>query len=1116
MKLKLMTSLLMLVCFSFSISLSGYNSETNIYDQSRPLTAVLEELGEEYNMFFSYERLMVENIGVDFELVEEEKLESAMTRLLNPLHLGYEVFGDKYIVIYNLSDEGSKDITKIKNHLKEISKIESKGLIQIAKKNRDNVATLGNIEQLMSDVESVAIITGKVVSTSGEPLIGATIVVQGTSTGTQTDIDGKFTLDNVSESDILEVSYIGFVTKTVTPAGRTFLEVVLEQDSEVMDEVVVIGYTSVAKKDVTGAVASLSNENFNKGVVSSPEQLIQGKLPGVQVITDGGEPGGGVNVNIRGAATIASNSNPLYVVNGIPLNGVAVSPVGVNVGTNDNGLGNASAKNPLTFLNPNDIQTIDVLKDASATAIYGSRGANGVVIITTKKGRSAEQGITLSSFVGTSSVINTLDVLTADEYAAALPANDEGARNDYQDLIFRPALSVGHDLSYGGKTADGNSTFQVSGGYNRQDGVVEGSGQTRYMGSFNSTSSLLNDRVKLNMFAIGANILDDNPQISNDAGAFGDLLSTAWRVNPTRPLYEADGVTFNQPNDSELNPAAVLALSTDKTNTIRVLSGLNTTVEILENLDYKFNLGANVSTSKRRSALSRDLNRIRIADLGVATFSDVQTTDKVIEHTLNYKKDLGDNNLNVLVGYSWQSFQNRGSVLQATGFNTSDLDIMINNVQSANFTVPNSGVAGSYGEIDELQSYFGRVNYSIGNKYILTGTLRADGSSKFGENNRYGYFPSAAVAWRLSNEDFIGDAFYDLKLRMGWGVTGNQEFPGGSHLNLRRFQNPNGILTAPRFANPDLKWEESTQLNVGIDYAVLEGKVRGTIDVYSKNTTDLLIPLPSPAPAPSATFFGNLDANVRNTGMEFGISADLISRSNFNWTPTLNVAFNGNKIENMEDVILTGAISGPGLTGATAQAITGGQPLFSYFMDEFTGFDEAGNTTVDEGGPRFVGKSPLPTYNFGFSNNVQFGNFDLNVFIMGQGGHYIYNNNGNAFFYKAALETSGLNVTQDVADSNEASGNGNGVSTRWLEKGDFIRLQNATLGYSLNTGNNEYIQSVRFTLTGQNLFTITGYSGQDPEVNVDKGIGGIPSRGIDYTAFPRAKTVTLGLSVKLK
>jgi len=203
-----------------------------------------------------------------------------------------------------------------------------------------------------------------------------------------------------------------------------------------------------------------------------------------------------------------------------------------------------------------------------------------------------------------------------------------------------------------------------------------------------------------------------------------------------------------------------------------------------------------------------------------------------------------------LVGYSWQSFQNRGSVLQATGFNTSDLDIMINNVQSANFTVPNSGVAGSYGEIDELQSYFGRVNYSIGNKYILTGTLRADGSSKFGENNRYGYFPSAAVAWRLSNEDFIGDAFYDLKLRMGWGVTGNQEFPGGSHLNLRRFQNPNGILTAPRFANPDLKWEESTQLNVGIDYAVLEGKVRGTIDVYSKNTTDLLIPLPSPAPAP--------------------------------------------------------------------------------------------------------------------------------------------------------------------------------------------------------------------------------------------------------------------------
>lgn len=1111
-----MTGILMLVCCSFSMTLFGYCVEKDTYDTSRPLKVVLEELEEEYSMFFSYEKMMVENIGVDFNLIKEEELESAMNRLLTPLDLNYELFGDKYIVIYSKSEEGDRDINKIKDHLKEISKIESKGLVKISRASTNNLENLENTDLLLPGLVTKETITGKVISSSGEPLIGATIIVKGTSIGTQSDIDGNFTLENVGESEVLEVSYIGFVSKTIPLNGRKYIEIILDTDAKVMDEVVVIGYTSVAKKDVTGAVASLSNENFNKGIVSSPEQLIQGKLPGVQVTTDGGEPGGGVNVNIRGAATIASNSNPLYVVNGIPLNGVAVSPVGVNIGTNDNGLGNASARNPLTFLNPNDIQTIDILKDASATAIYGSRGANGVVIITTKKGRSASEGIEVSTFAGVSTVTNTLDVLSAEEYAAVLPGNDEGARNDYQDLIFRPALSVGHNLSYGGKTADGNSTFQVSGGYNRQDGVVEASGQTRYMGSFNSSSTLLNDKLKLNMFAVGANILDDNPQISNDAGAFGDLLSTAWRVNPTRPLYQADGVTYNQPSDSELNPAAVLGLSTDKTNTIRVLSGINATFSVLKNLDYKFNMGANISTSKRRSALSRDLNRIRVADLGIATFSDVQTTDKVIEHTLNYKKNIGDNNLNVLVGYSWQSFQNRGSVLQATGFNTSDLDMMINNVESANFTVPNSGVAGSYSEIDELQSFFGRVNYSINSKYIFTGTLRADGSSKFGENNRYGYFPSAAFAWRLSNEDFIGDVFYDLKLRMGYGITGNQEFPGGSQLNLRRFQNPNAILTAPRFANPNLKWEESRQFNVGIDYAVLEGKVRGTVDVYSKNTTDLLIPLPSPAPAPSAIFFGNLDANIKNTGVEFGISADLVNRPNFNWTPTLNIAFNDNVIENMDDFILTGAISGPGLTGATAQAITGGQPLFSYYMEEFTGFDDDGNSIVAEGGASFVGKSPLPKYNYGISNSLQFGNLDLNVFIMGQGGHYIYNNNGNAFFYKAALETSGLNVTEEVADNSESAGNGNGVSTRWLEKGDFLRLQNATLGYNINTGNNKYINSLRLTLTGQNLLTITGYSGQDPEVNVDKSIGGIPSRGIDYTAYPRAKTVTLGLSVKLK
>ena len=300
------------------------------------------------------------------------------------------------------------------------------------------------------------------------------------------------------------------------------------------------------------------------------------------------------------------------------------------------------------------------------------------------------------------------------------------------------------------------------------------------------------------------------------------------------------------------------------------------------------------------------------------------------------------------------------------------------------------------------------------------------------------------------------------------------------------------------------------------DYAFADSRIRGSIDWYSKNTEDLLFRLEAGQPAPNPFFFGNLDANIKNTGLEFGISADLVENSNFSWTPTFNIAFNDNVVENMDDFILTGAISGPGLTGATAQAITGGQPLFSYFMEEFNGFDESGNTIVSEGGAKFVGKSPLPTYNFGFSNSLQFGNLDLNVFIMGQGGHYIYNNNGNAFFYKAALETSGLNVTQDILDNTEASGNGNGVSTRWLEKGDFIRLQNATLGYNIGTGDNEFVRSLRLSLTVQNLFTITDYSGQDPEVNVDKSIGGIPSRGIDYTAYPRARAITLGLNIKLK
>jgi len=434
---------------------------------------------------------------------------------------------------------------------------------------------------------------------------------------------------------------------------------------------------------------------------------------------------------------------------------------------------------------------------------------------------------------------------------------------------------------------------------------------------------------------------------------------------------------------------------------------------------------------------------------------------------------------------------------------------MLNNLGAAVTAIGQAGEAISFAGKDELQSFFGRVNYSHVDKYLLTATLRADGSSKFGENNRYGYFPSVAFAWRLTQEDFIPQAFDDLKLRVGYGITGNQEFPGGSQLTIQRYDR-NNTLSAPRFANPDLKWESTSQINAGIDFAFFDWKLRGSLDIYRKKTTDLLLQLDSALPAPAPFYFGNLDAEVVNRGVEFGVEGDLIRKEDFSWTSAFNIGFNNNEVTRIDRTILTGAISGPGLTGAFAQVITEGEPLYTYLMPEFNGFDDNGISSQSDN--KLVGKSPLPNYTFGFNNSLSYQNWDFNIFFTGQGGNYIYNNNANARFYRSAF-SGGSNVTSDILASNESAGNGNGVSTRFLEDGSFIRLQNTSLGYNFDADKIDFIQGGKLTITGQNLLTFDNYSGQDPEVNVDKSIGGVPSFGIDYSAYPRARTIVLGLSV---
>ena len=485
------------------------------------------------------------------------------------------------------------------------------------------------------------------------------------------------------------------------------------------------------------------------------------------------------------------------------------------------------------------------------------------------------------------------------------------------------------------------------------------------------------------------------------------------------------------------------------------------------------------------------------------------------ENYFTYNKDFGSVSFNGLLGYSYQSFDYSGKSLELANFRTNDLNVMINNFGAAE----NSIVNNSYRTIDELQSYFGRVTFDIADKYLLTGTVRADGSTRFGPGNQYGYFPSFAFKWRLIQESFVPDFFTDLGVRLGWGLTGNQSIPHDQFQLRRRYGdwslqtdgkgiNTGGLGTIS-FQNPNLKWEATSQLNLGIDFGFANNRISGSLDLYKKNTKDLLIQVFSAQPAPQPFTWENLDADVVNQGIELALNTFIVDNADFSWNLGANIAYNHNIVKNYNGLLNTGAIRGQGLTGAFAERIAGDQPLYAFFLREFGGYDAEGITVYPQGDVQeFVGASPLPTINAGLTNSFTYKDFDLSFFFAGQFGHYVYNNTANAYFTAGSL-ANGRNVTKDVVGNGEGRLNAPDVSTRFLEKGDFVRLQNLSLGYNVRTSGDVF-RSIRLFLTGQNLLLITKYSGQDPEVNNDASISGIPSLGIDYTTYPRPRTITFG------
>lgn len=1028
-------------------------------------------------------------------------------------------------------------------------------------------------------------VTGTVTEEAG-PLPGANVIVKGTSNGTTTDFDGNYTLNDVGSNATLVFSYVGFTDQEIAVNGQSVINVTLAGGNE-LDEVVLIGYGTTTVKDATGSVASVTAEDFNQGVIQSPEQLLTGKASGVLVSESSGEPGAGININIRGNNSIRSGNNPLFVVDGIPLTGAGGDAVTVG------NIGAGGTRNPLNFLNPNDIESISILKDASATAIYGTRGANGVVIIKTKGGRGASKGVfELTSSISYATPANRYDLANASEFLEGIEAVggntalnggvNFGADEDYQDFYTRTALSRNNTLSYSKSYGSGN--LRASLGYSNVFGVVENTGQERIAGRLNITQKFLDDKLTLSGNVSLSRLNDEFAPISAQAGSTGDLIGASITANPTIPISATTAPISNQ-----LNPANLLATFFGSRNTERLLANVTARYQITDNLSGNVTVGYDKSYIRTLSAFSADvLGRDGISGIGRGNYNINNNINSLLSGFLEYDKDFDNVKLNVIAGYEYQEFDRNGVFANAAGFNTTNLGTIRSQLQrqyevtrdaigedfinfgygndltySSSFQTSADGdreivfqdlptgfqriipayVAGTFDNADELQSGFVRANVEINDKFLITGTARYDGSTVFGPDNRYEFFPSGAVAWKLDQEDFVGDNISTLKLRLGAGVVGSQDGLGFG-LFLPRFRpldagiandlNINNIpgvgLTGNR--NPDLKWEETSDYNLGIDFGFNDDRFNGSFNLYRKETRDLLLPsqLAAPTDNPDGVSFQNLtDGVVINQGVELSLNYDFIQTDDWGFSTSFNIAYNQNEVQDLDRFVDFAPINGNGLTNAFAQRIANGQSLFSFFMAEFTGFDANGFPTYrdingdgvgDENSDKFfVGEDALPDVTAGLSLSARYKNFDLSANLAGQFGFSVYNATDNAFYTPAGLligKNVPTQVISDVVNGVQDPSQTVAVSSRFLEKGDFVRLQSASLGYNWPMSGEGAFDSLRLSFTGQNLFIITGYSGLDPEISSNTGslnASNVPSRGIDYAAFPRPKTYTLGVNV---
>ncbi len=992
-------------------------------------------------------------------------------------------------------------------------------------------------------------VTGTVTSQpDGLPLPGVNIIIKGTAQGASSDMDGQYTIEVEDGTAVLVYSYIGFTPQEITVGTQTVINVGLEEDASQLNEIVVVGYGARRKSDVTGSVSSVKADELTAFPVLDAEQALQGRAAGVVVQSNnGGEPGAPIKINIRGNTSINASSNPLIVVDGF---------VGANMPQ------------------AGDIKSLQVLKDASATAIYGSRGSNGVILVTTKKGRSGKLNVEFNSTYAVQNTANSLDLLNASDftdYQNQIRTNQGNTTpyvqgdydTDWQDKIYRGGSTSNNQLSFSGGSEKVN--YYASGTYFKQDGILVNSGYER-VSFLSNLDAQVTDKLKIGLNLTGGlskkNGVATQSTGENGVGAGGDdVVALAMRFAPDKGVFNDDGSysTNDRIGDEVDNPYAVATQRDDDTETERFRANFYANYEIIEGLTFKTTFGISSENEFRGIYLPRTLTVTAGNGLdGRAIISEEKSKSVLNENYLTYKKEIGKGDLTLLAGYSYQKTTRKGFLSEGTGtlsdsFSYYGLYTATNLLQA--------GAGDIYQTETEIQSQFGRVNYDYDDKYLFTATVRRDGASNFAENEKYAIFPSAAVGWKVSNEEFMQDIeeISNLKLRMSYGVTGNPSIGAYESLaSLRSIYASSNGITVPAIspyqnANPDLKWESSYQTNIGVDVGLFNSKVLLSLDYYNIDTKDVLM-FDNSIP----WYFGLLNdeiitnvGEINNKGFEISLNTRNIANDNFSWTTDLVFSKNKNTVDTLifgadflgdgapsyfsvdnnyllregEEVGLfygfdyAGVFQGGALPAGTATLPGGvaGDPLF---LD----IDDNGDITNDD---RKIIGNPNPDFTWGITNSFKYKDFDLNIFFQGSQGGDIFNltdvqlNNGDSNttygYFNNAWTPSNTNTNQPRVGNNSFRE----ISSRFVEDGSYIRLKNIAIGYTFPSEiiENLGVEKLRLTISAQNLLTITDYSGLDPEVNYYGGSGDNNTssntvRGFDFGNYPTVRSFSFSLNAR--